>query len=151
MIPISKISQLKLLEIVARIPLFKPFTVKERELLLNSGAKCYKCIKGQKVQTEGEHNANFYLILSGTIRIQKSDSDKVLGVLKAGQFIGEGSFIERRPKSASAIAEQDSVVLCMDEDILNGLPAAVKDKFKTAIIVGMAERITYLNQQLASL
>lgn len=148
MIPLNKITRLKLLEIVSRVGLFKPFSVEQRELLLDT-AKCYQCRQGQFVQKEGEHNADFFLVLAGQVEILRHD--KSLGTITAGQFIGEGSFINRRPKSASAKALQDSIVLCMDKDSLKGLPNGVKDKFKDAIIEGMAERISYLNTRIEQL
>ena len=60
---------------------------------------------------------------------------------QASNPIGEGSFIKKRPKSATARALNEVIVLCMDQDTLHGLPVALKDKFKDSVIEGMAERI----------
>jgi len=148
MIPLRKITRLRLLEIVSRVALFKPFSIEQRELFLDH-AKCYQCKSGQFVQKEGEQNADFFLVLAGQVEVSKHG--KSLGTIEAGQFIGESSFIHHRPKSASARATQDSIVLCMDKDSLKGLPIGVKDKFKDAIIDGMAERISYLNSRIEQL
>lgn len=150
MLPLTKISPLKLLEIVARVDFFKPFTLEQRELILQR-SKVYKCVNGHYVQTEMDNNSNFYILLSGEVSIIKHGSTTTLGLVKAGEFIGEGSFIKKRPKSATAKANSDCIVLCVDQDSLNGMPVAVKDKFKDSIIEGMAKRIGYLTEEIQNL
>lgn len=147
MLPLNKISKLKLLEIVARVDFFKPFTSDQRELLLQH-SKCYKCVKGGLIQSEFDHNSHFYIILSGEAEILKAGSSVVIGHISAGEFIGESSFIKKRPKSAAARAKVDSIVLCMDQDSLQGLPLALKETFKDSIIEGMAKRIVSLSNQI---
>lgn len=126
MFPLNNISKLKLLEIIARITFFKPFTIEQRELLLQK-SKVYQCKANQLVQSEQDHNSHFYIVLSGEIEIVKQGGAQILGQIGPGQFIGEGSFIKKRPKSASARAKTDALVLCMDQDTLHGLPYALKD------------------------
>ena len=150
MLPLTKITTLKLLEIIARVHFFKLFSLDQREMLLQH-SKVYKCTKSHFVQTEMDHNSNFYILLSGEVSILKHGSDNVLGLIKAGEFIGEGSFIKKRQKSATAKANTDCIVLCVDQDSLNGMPVAVKDKFKDAIIEGMAKRISYLTSEIQNL
>ena len=150
MLPLNHISKLKLLEIVGRIVFFKSFTIEQRELLLQK-SKVYSCKQNQLVQSELDHNSHFYIILSGEVEIIKQGETLALGKIKAGQFIGEGSFIKKRPKSATARALNDVIVLCMDQDTLHGLPIGLKDKFKDAVIEGMAERIVYLSDQIHDL
>lgn len=150
MLPINKISKLKLLEIIARIDFFKPFAIEEREIILQH-AKCYKCVKQHYIQSELDHNSHFYILLSGKAEILKHGEKQVLGTIKAGEFIGEGSFIKKRRKSATARALQDCIVLCVDQDTLNGLPHVIKNTFKDSIIEGMAKRIVYLSDEVQKL
>jgi CRP-like cAMP-binding protein len=150
MLPLKNISRLKLLEIVARINFFKGLTLQERELLLNSSA-CYKCYKDKFVQTEDDHNSNFYIVLSGKVAISKNATDNIVGYISVGEFIGESSFINKSRKSASAKAIDDSIILCIDQDALRDLPLKIKDKCKNAIIEGMASRIAYLTEKIQQL
>jgi len=143
MFPLRNIPHLKLLEIVARVNFFKHLSVGERELLLNSSI-CYKCYKDKFVQKEDDLNRNFYIVLSGKVAITKNGTDKVVGHVAVGEFIGESSFINKHRKSASAKAVEDSIILCIDQDALRDLPVQLKDKCKDAIIEGMASRIVYL-------
>ena len=150
MLPLKNISHLKLLEIIARVNFFKGMSVGERELLLNSSI-CYKCYKDKFVQTEDDLNRNFYIVLSGKVAITKKSTDKIVGYVSVGEFIGESSFINKHRKSASAKAVEDSIILCIDQDALRGLPGKLKDKCKDAIIEGMASRIVYLTEQIQQL
>ncbi len=147
MLPLKNIPHLKLLEIVARVNFFKNLSVGEREILLNSST-CYKCFKDKFVQTEEDLNRNFYIVLSGKLAITKKGTDKAVGYVSVGEFIGESSFINKRRKSASAKAVEDSIILCIDQDALRGLTGKLKDKCKDAIIEGMASRIVYLTEQI---
>jgi len=150
MLPLKNIPHLKLLEIVARVKFFKGLSVGERELLLNSST-CYKCFKDKFVQKEEDLNRNFYIVLSGKVAITKKGTDKIVGYVSVGEFIGESSFINKHRKSASAKAVEDSIILCVDQDALRGLPGKLKDKCKDAIIEGMANRIVYLTEQIQKL
>ena len=150
MLPLNKVSKLKLMEIVARVDFFKGFTLQQRELLLER-AKCYKCVESHLIQSPVDHNSHFYIILSGEAAIFKQGVVDPVGHVKAGEFIGEGSFIKRRAKSTAARATTDSIVLCMDQDTLQGLPADLKNTFKDAIIEGMAKRIMYLSDEIIRL
>ncbi|AWB66728.1 hypothetical protein C2869_09935 [Saccharobesus litoralis] len=142
---IDKINKLKLAEILNRLTFFAKFSIEQREVLLSAIDSFYFCKKGFPVQEEGELSTQFYLILSGTLVISKSGSDKVLGKVKAGEFIGEGSFIGIRAKSATARAEEDVIVMAIERLELDKLPSTIREKFKDAIIEGMAKRIVYLS------
>lgn len=148
MLPLNKISKLKLLEVTARLPFFKRFSTAERTYILESGTQCYVCKQNKPVQIEGDLDTQFYLLLSGKVAIIKKTSNKVLGTINPGEFIGEGSFINNRPKSASGIATDESILLSINQAALNKLPAVLKDKVKDAIIEGMANRIVYLTERI---
>lgn len=67
----------------------------------------------------GEPNQNLYLILSGQFRVilNPDDTDPV-ATLRTGQSIGEISIIDHQPTSAEVVADADSRVLVLDENIL---------------------------------
>ncbi len=67
----------------------------------------------------GEPNLNLYLILSGQFKVNlnSGDTDPV-AILGTGQSIGEISIFDHQPTSAEIIADTDSRVLVLDENIL---------------------------------
>lgn len=143
---IHSVSKLKLLEIMNRLAFFKEFTNDERRLLLEDKLHVYSCKKGRAITLEGENDTAFYLLLSGNARIELAEQE--LGRVQAGEFLGEGAFVTRRPRSASAIATEDSILLRLDHQALRSLGASLREKVKDAIITGMAKRIVHLNERL---
>jgi|SRR5690554_4501137 len=148
---VNKLSRLKLLEIINRLDFFRQFSLEERRLLLDDRLEVHFCKQNFRVFREGEVDATFYLVLNGRIRIVQQGRNRILGVVGAGDFLGEGAFITQAPRSASAVAEEDSLLLRLDINALRSLSSATREKVKDAIIAGMAKRIVQLNERLQSL
>ncbi len=149
--PVDKISKLRLLEIINRLEFFKQFSLEERQALLQDRLEVYFCKKNFRVFREGEIDATFYLVLSGKINIVHSQKNRILGTIGAGEFLGEGAFITQGPRSASAVAVEDAMLLRLDLTALRSLSAATREKLKDAIIAGMARRIVELNERVQAL
>ncbi|WDE07310.1 cyclic nucleotide-binding domain-containing protein [Thalassomonas viridans] len=145
MLPLDKIPLLRLMEIANRLDFFEQFSLDEKKSLLDEKARCYICKKGQHLQKEGEYDNNFFLILSGEVSIKRAKDKTPLGQVHPGEFIGEGSFIANKPRSTSARAETDVILLCLDREKLSQLSVKIREKVKDAIISGMAKRIVKLN------
>lgn len=143
---IQSVSRLKLLEIMNRLDFFIEFSGEERRILVEDKLEVYSCKEGRAITRQGEHDTAFYLLLSGTARIEKDQQE--LGIVRTGEFLGEGSFVTRQPRSASAIANTDCILFRLDNKALRSLGAVIREKVKDAIIRGMARRIVHLNERL---
>lgn len=68
---------------------------------------------GEMIFCEFQPGNEFYLIQSGSVRVMKviNGIEKTLDVLKAGEFFGEMAILENAPRSASIIAQEDSILL----------------------------------------
>jgi len=77
-----------------------------------------KLAEGDVLFREGERGDVMYLIREGKIKITKGgdDDEKVLAVLKEGDFFGEMAIIDGSPRSASAIAATPSSLLVIDKE-----------------------------------
>ena len=73
---------------------------------------------GEVLFEEGDKGEVMYLIREGKIKITKGkgEDEKVLAVLKEGDFFGEMSIIESAPRSASAIAVTPVSLLVIDKE-----------------------------------
>jgi CRP-like cAMP-binding protein len=73
---------------------------------------------GEILFEEGDKGEVMYLIREGKIKITKGkgEDEKVLAVLKEGDFFGEMAIIESAPRSASAIAATDVSLLVIDKE-----------------------------------
>lgn len=70
--------------------------------------------KGQCLVQEGDAGEGCYFIDEGEVRLElrhvDTDSEGVLGYLEKGMVLGEFSLLDKRPRSASALANTDTVV-----------------------------------------
>lgn len=148
---VDRVSKLKLLEIINRLEFFRTFSLDERRILLEDRLEVYFCKKNFRVFREGEIDATFYLVLSGKVNIVQTQRNRILGTVGAGDFLGEGAFITQGPRSASAVAYEDALLLRLDITALRSLSAAIREKLKDAIIAGMAQRIVELNERVQAL
>jgi CRP/FNR family transcriptional regulator, cyclic AMP receptor protein len=73
--------------------------------------------KGEVLFREGETSKDLYIIQNGIVKIYKEVDGKTLPIalVHAGQFVGELSFFDGKPRSATAEAATDLKVLKLDQ------------------------------------
>ena len=80
---------------------------------------------GDVLMLEGEPGDEFYVILEGTIRIEKGE--RTIRSMTAGGFLGEIALVDRRPRTATATCVSDVRLLEIRshefERLLETLPA----------------------------
>jgi HEAT repeat protein/ATP/ADP translocase len=69
---------------------------------------------GSRIIQEGDHGDHMYLIVDGEVEIRRGEAS--LNILKKDDFFGEMSIIDGEPRSASAIAQTDCLLLRIDKD-----------------------------------
>ena len=77
--------------------------------------------KGEYLFREGESAVYGYIVKTGRVVIVKSglDGERVLGELEPGALLGEMALIDGNPRSASARAEEESVVTEISSKVFN--------------------------------
>ena len=80
---------------------------------------------GEVLMLEGEPGDAFYVIVDGTVRIERRD--RTVRSMSAGGFLGEIALVERRPRTATATAVSDVTVLALHQHefdrLLETMPA----------------------------
>ena len=66
---------------------------------------------GEVVMLEGEPGDAFYVIVDGTIRIERGD--RVVRSMMAGGFLGEIALLDHRPRTATAVCITDCTLLAV--------------------------------------
>lgn len=85
--------------------------------------------KGTVLFDEGDKSQDLYIVQQGVVKIYKHANGKKLplGLVHSGQFVGELSFFDGKPRSATAEAATDIKVIKLDkpalEKELNRLPS----------------------------
>lgn len=64
---------------------------------------------GRTLLQEGEDSQSMYLVLEGELAVSRKEGDRdvVLGYVKAGELVGELSFLDKKPRSATVKALTD--------------------------------------------
>ena len=75
---------------------------------------------GEILFSDGDPPDSVYLIKEGEIEISKGEGTKkrVLAILKEGDFLGEMAVIDGKPRSATAMAIKETLLLTLDTEDL---------------------------------
>ncbi len=104
---------------------------------------------GETLFREGDKGDEMYLIKTGKIKIVKEmdpGEEKTLAVLEAGSFFGEMAVLDKRPRSASAIAETDTELIIVDRGVF--LRKVNENPFIKYIISTLSDRLRKTDNML---
>lgn len=110
--------QVKEKDVLSQVYLFRELTPGEMERVLTI-SKEKKVKKNEIIFREGDIGDAFYLIVTGSVRISTmvpGVGEEALTILKEGEYFGEMALIDDAPRSASAIANDDTMLLCIGKD-----------------------------------
>ncbi len=67
---------------------------------------------------EGEESANMYYLQSGTMAVykKKGQAEHQIGTIYSGELVGEMSFLDKKPRSASVRAIQECTLVVVPVD-----------------------------------
>ncbi len=104
---------------------------------------------GQYIFKEGEHGEEMFIIHKGKVRITKKtdEGEKTLAILSDGDFFGEMAVIDKGPRSASAIAEDETICIVLDEELFEQQMQR-NAKIVKKILKNMSARLRATNEQL---
>jgi CRP/FNR family cyclic AMP-dependent transcriptional regulator len=99
--------------ILAEVPLFSRLDDEEREAL-SSLFRSHMFRAGDRIFSAGDRGDTLYIIRSGKVRLELTTNEGeclLLDEVDPGEVLGEISFLDSGPRTASAIAEVDSELL----------------------------------------
>ena len=88
--------------------------------------------KGELLARQGTEGSDFTFIVEGKAWVEKDG--KIINYLSAGDFFGEISLIDGKPRAASVIAETDMTLLVVDANSFNHLLDTVPDMTKNILV-----------------
>lgn len=139
-------------DLLAQIPLFAGLDEADLEAL---GARLTerRYARGELVFKKGETGSSMYIVHSGSVQVYlPGDSDPdarvVLADVRTGEYFGELSLFDDKPRSASVVATVDATLLELtQDDMLDHLSGSRTATL--AILSDMAERIRETNERLS--
>src|SRR5437660_9679359 len=108
--------------------------------------------RGTVLFKEGEPGKEMYVVQSGKVNITKRvrDTEKILATLGAGEFFGEMSILNNKPRSAGATIAEDAKLLVIDprtfEAMLRG-----NAEIAVRLIKKLGERLQEADDQIENL
>jgi CRP/FNR family cyclic AMP-dependent transcriptional regulator len=101
---------------------------------------------GTALTHEGRHEGYFFVIVSGTVRIERGG--QTINTLRDGDFLGEIALIDGGPRTATATAETDCQLLVMTyghfRQLLDRAP-----EVRSAILEEVGRRFRALDEEAA--
>ncbi len=138
------------------------YSVLEKTLLLKS-VELFKTIPGHvlskiaqiatevqadindQIFNEGEHGDSLYIIISGSVSVTRKG--KSIATLEQGNCIGEMALLDQEPRSAGAIALDESILLKIDQEGFYELMSNNPDIMKQ-IVMMLTHRVREMNKRL---
>jgi CRP/FNR family transcriptional regulator, cyclic AMP receptor protein len=109
--------------------------------------------QGKIIFSEGDPATEMYIIIKGEVEISKRTSletSKTLIVLKEGDIFGEMAIIEKKTRSATAIAVVSTKLLALDETLFFSMIERNSD-FAVKVVRILSERIRRANSLIQAL
>lgn len=104
-------------EILSRVALFS--LMKRRDLKrIAKLAKHHSFEKGDFIVREGARDGRLFIIISGKVSVVKDlegPSQKILRVLRSGNYFGEMAVVDDYVRTASVVADEYTEVLSLDQ------------------------------------
>ena len=139
-------------ELLAQTPLFDTLNQEDLEALANKLTE-RPFAQGSTVFAKGDQGSSMYIVLSGAVQIflpgdKKDDPPVVLKDVRTGEYFGELSLFDDKPRSASVQATVDTVLLELTREEF-GEHLGKSKTAALAILAEMAERLRETNAMLS--
>ncbi len=101
--------------------------------------------------SESEPGAELFIIQKGSVKITKiiNDNEVLLAVLKAGDMFGEMALLEDKPRTASAIAHEDAVLLAVNKANFRRM-VSTQPQMITRLTQILSDRLWFIYKQLGN-
>lgn len=98
---------------------------------------------------EGEESTEMYYLQSGTLAVfkRKGDQEHQIGTIISGELVGEMSFLDKNPRSASVKAMSESVLVVIPVDKLEHTLETLP-KWFSALLNTLTERLRKANARI---
>jgi CRP/FNR family cyclic AMP-dependent transcriptional regulator len=100
------------------VPFFSGLNAKQLNVVVETG-KELSYNAGDTIVEEGTIGVGFYMIIDGKVEVRKGK--KVLATLSKGQFFGEMSLIDGKPRSADVVAVQPTKCFTLSTWVFSAL------------------------------
>ncbi|MDF9407524.1 cyclic nucleotide-binding domain-containing protein [Pelotomaculum isophthalicicum JI] len=138
-----------IVRILKKIPFFEGLDARTLEFFARC-ATLIKVKKGEMIFREGQTSDKMYIIVQGKVEISRTGKDgqvRILAQLEHPDMLGEMTLLDGKPRSATAIAGEDSILFSLSRQdfqifLKSNFPVALK------IIETLSLRLRTADEQL---
>ena len=107
--------------------------------------------KNTMIFSENQSGADMFIIQEGKVKISKivDGTEVTLAILKKGDMFGEMALLENKPRSASAIAEEECRLMTVNKSNFNQM-VSTQPQLVARLTTMLAERLFVMQRQLAN-
>lgn len=129
--------------------LFRGMTAEEVERILRLGVR-RRMRRVDTIFQEGTVEESFYLILEGSVAITQNvgGQEQHLATLEEGHCFGEVGILQAGPRTASAAARSDGLLLVVDRKAAEGLGPELSLKFYRNLALTLVEKLAIANSTI---
>ncbi len=136
-----------LLGLINSVSFFDGFSVEEKQTIVNLRFDVVRFDPSKIIIREGEFEDTFYILLKGYAQVVKLQ--KPITRLKPGALFGELSWLGKKARISSVVAETEVVALRLDLKKVQKCDPDIRDKIKDKIISNLISRLDSMNEQLS--
>ena len=133
--------------VLSKVPFFAGVPMDELEKLASSLQR--RTVRaGKAVFRQDDPGSSLYVIESGVVKVQRTSpegKEVILTILGPGDFFGELALLDGEPRSADAVAKEDTALLVLERDdflaFLDRAPAVA-----TKLLAALSRRLRRTDQ-----
>ncbi len=112
-------------------------------------ASLVKLSSNEILLREGEHSSSMYWLQNGQLVVTKKrgSEDVVLGHIYSGELVGEISFLDQEPRSATVKAISDCELIQIPIETIDGI-FKTQPKWLEILVKTLAERLRKANARI---
>ncbi len=143
----------KIFQLAERLPFFD--TLSSHQIIkvlkqLEGEVFVYK--EGDLIIEEKAKDHELFIILSGSVTVHKGEEQfTAIGIVKAGDFFGEISFIMGSARTASVSANEETIVLRLSQEKFDSLEIIIQSQVKDKILRKLVARLDIMNRAVLKL
>lgn len=126
-------------DFIHNVPFFENFTKEQVQEIMNA-SQVLKAKKGQVVLTEGEIDDSFYIILSGSVAVQRTE--KNIATIARGECFGEMAYLQGQSRMATILAETDCILLKISGTLLDRSSESIQLLFQKNFAITLVKRLS---------
>ena len=111
--------------------------------------KQIKLVTNQILLNEGEHSNSMYWLQSGQLLVSKrrGNEEIILGHIHSGELVGEISFLDEEPRSATVKAVTDCDLIEIPRETIESI-YKVQPRWLETLVKTLAERLRKTNARI---